>query len=314
MLAAFTDALKGAGRAMAGIYGEVVGTYRAIATMWTTFPPCSRRCSPARPTPPIEKLEQFINSSIGGINNASISAHQRRARDQPVRPDRLPRYGASRPISASRSAMCAASSRARSIQRDRRSAGPHQRLHRRRRPLCHGSAQLAATRAGRRHHRDRSRQGGEGARERAKAANDEADALKKLHDVAEAWLTIDAFDPSELTKDRDGIPDIKRLCSATFPTSARRCWRPAPDFRPSAGDGAVDVIAFGKVGNVFGGMIADLASYQEARAQLAIDVIRGDKTQEQADRACRLCGPATPPPLCPASSRSSRSTRPATRS
>jgi hypothetical protein len=126
--------------------------------------------------------------------------------------------------------------------------------------------------------------------DRAKAMRDEADAADKLH---EKLLSLMSHPAEVDVKQGDisgllNIPDLKDL----LPTIDQDQLLAGPNAYleklQEIGDQAqvtaqIMQDAFGNVGGVFGGMIDDLANYGVAQQQLAIDVLKGNKTQEQAD-------------------------------
>lgn len=75
MVHAFADSLAGAGRAMAGIYGEVVGTYRAVTKVWNDLPAVFGATFARATNAAAAQLERFINSAIDGINSLAKQAN-----------------------------------------------------------------------------------------------------------------------------------------------------------------------------------------------------------------------------------------------
>lgn len=76
VVAQFTEALEGAGRAMATIYGEVIGTYRAITVIWSDLPNMFGAVFAKGANAAIEMLESLINRSVSALNKLAAGANE----------------------------------------------------------------------------------------------------------------------------------------------------------------------------------------------------------------------------------------------
>lgn len=75
MVDQFVQALEGAGSAMAGIYGETVGTFRAISVIWNELPAMFGGVFSKAVNAAIALLESLINKSVAGINRLAAGAN-----------------------------------------------------------------------------------------------------------------------------------------------------------------------------------------------------------------------------------------------
>lgn len=75
MLKSFLDAVQGAADMFAALYGEIVGTYRAVSRIWGDLPAMFSATFARAVNAAAEKLESFINGVIGGINSLAREAN-----------------------------------------------------------------------------------------------------------------------------------------------------------------------------------------------------------------------------------------------
>jgi hypothetical protein len=124
--------------------------------------------------------------------------------------------------------------------------------------------------------------------ERAAAANEEAAAIDKLHQQLEklmahpADVDLDVKPPSQLEGPDLSALQISQDQLLAGPNALLDTLQQVADQAQATGQIMRD--SFGDVGGVFGSLIANVADYGMAQQQLAIDVLKGNKTQEQADK------------------------------
>lgn len=70
------EAVKQAGDAFAILYGEVVGTYRAIVKIWQNFPGILGDAFVQAANKAIDAIEKLVNGSIGAINKFAAGANK----------------------------------------------------------------------------------------------------------------------------------------------------------------------------------------------------------------------------------------------
>lgn len=127
-------------------------------------------------------------------------------------------------------------------------------------------------------------------RDRAKAANDEADALDRLLALHEK-LAAKSLSISDDLLNADALPDEVGL--SALPKSFEQLINPAEQLletmRELADQSQVtaDIMqgAFGNVGGVFGGLIEDLANYGAAQAYWAAEIAKDSSKQGVAEKA-----------------------------
>jgi hypothetical protein len=138
-------------------------------------------------------------------------------------------------------------------------------------------------------HRDHTK----AVREHVVAVNQEADALAKLRQRMEnLWNApaefTDDFDkfmrgPTKLQGPNleDLLPKMNQDDLLAAPNALLDALKAISDQSQTTAQVMQD--AFGNVGGVFGGLIANIADYNTAQQQLAVEVLKGSKTQAEAD-------------------------------
>jgi hypothetical protein len=121
---------------------------------------------------------------------------------------------------------------------------------------------------------------------RAKAANDEADALKRLVDLNQLLakdvpLDKDLIGPKAAAHLQG--PDLKAILGDAPDIAAQLLdtLRQISEQASATGDALAD--SFGKAGEVFGALLERTARYAEAQARVAEEVAAGQKTEKSAE-------------------------------
>jgi hypothetical protein len=138
---------------------------------------------------------------------------------------------------------------------------------------------------------DRTNKAAKAHRDRAKAATEEADALKKLHDnlallMSQDWdVKVSDLKPiSRAPELKDNIlPEVSQEQLLAGPNALlEKLQEIAAQSQATA---QIMQDAFGNVGGVFGTLITGITDYATAQQQLSIEVLKGNTTQAQADKA-----------------------------
>jgi hypothetical protein len=297
MIRAFSDALKGAGRAMADIYGEVVGTYRAIGKVWDGLPAMFAATFARAVNAAAEKLEGFINGAIGGVNafTAKINGILGVNLFGTIGTIALPRLQGAFGKSFGniggiiKGEIKSATAEAQGFINGFVDDVARYAIEARNARVRAQAEDIIG---------DRSEKAAKAHRDRAKAANDEADALERLHRILEHLM----FKPMDVSNDLQNAKPLSSLGGPDFndilgtmksafdpdtllagPNALLATLQQIADQAQATAQVMQD--SFGNVGGVFGSLISNIADYGVAQQQLAIDVLKGNKTQEQADKA-----------------------------
>lgn len=71
----FAESVDGAGRAMAAMYGETVGTYRAMTSLWNNLPAMFSNVFAKAANAATAALESLINRSVAALNQLAAGAN-----------------------------------------------------------------------------------------------------------------------------------------------------------------------------------------------------------------------------------------------
>jgi hypothetical protein len=282
MIQSFVDAVKAAGRAIAILYGETVGTYRGISKVWDNLPAMFGAVFARGVNAAAEKLERFINGTIEAINRMTAGINAIVGKELfgsigkvtlgRVEADFSQSFGNIRGIIQGeiRAATAEAQSAIGGFIDDvgrAAIASRNERLRAQADDIIGDKADKAA--------------------KKTKKAKEEVDKLKKaLEELMMVGLKADDLKTESLISGSIGNLDEILTPVADFGDRLLETLRLIGE--QSALTGQALTSAFGPVGNVFATMIGNLAGYAEAEERLRQDVLERTKTQEQADKALSI--------------------------
>lgn len=286
MVSAFRSAVRQAADAIAVMYGEIVGTYRAITKIWGDLPAMFAGTFGRAVNAAAEKLEAFINRTIDGINSLARQANAMlgtelfgsigRVTLGRVQGDLSRGLGEMRGIIRSEVARATGEGRA-AISGFISDVGKYA-LESRNARLKSQADDILGDKADK-------------AAAKTKKQKEEVDKLKKaLEELMLAGIKADVDAPKILSSLEGGdLGDFLKNALGDLPDYGAQLLETLRLISEQAVlTGQTMATAFGPVGNLFGGILASAVQYREEQERLAQEVQSGAKTQEQADKTLAM--------------------------